>query len=146
MSTGEQNTKIAIVVDGALPAGLAANTAAVLAMSLGRRLVELIGADLKDGDGSVHPGITNTPIPILTAPADRVKDIRARATSDDDLFLRRLRRPAARRHQRVARLPRGRAVRTPKAGAAADRQPAPTPVAKPPGRAPNSRRSYARPG
>jgi hypothetical protein len=87
MSNGEQNTKIAIVVDGALPPGLAANTAAVLAMSLGRRLAELIGADLKDGDGSVHPGITNTPIPILTAPADRVKDIRARAASDDDLFI-----------------------------------------------------------
>lgn len=87
MDTVEQRTKVAIVVDSSLPPGLAANTAAVLAMSIGRRVETLIGPDLKDGDGSVHPGITNAPIPILTAPADQVKQIRDRATDDNDLLV-----------------------------------------------------------
>lgn len=83
----EQSTKVAIVVDAALPPGLAANTAAVLAMTLGRRVEALLGPDLKDGDGSVHPGITNAPIPILTAPAEKVKEIREKAAADEELLL-----------------------------------------------------------
>lgn len=76
--------KVAIIVDSALPAGLAANTAAVLALTMGRRIESMIGSDLKDGDGSVHAGITNTPIPILAAHADVIKDIR---DSADDLLM-----------------------------------------------------------
>jgi hypothetical protein len=83
----QDNVKLAIVVDGALPPGLAANTAAVLSLSLGRRVGTLIGPDLKDGDGSVHPGITTVPIPILTATAERLKDIRDRAAGDDELLV-----------------------------------------------------------
>lgn len=83
MTQAVQNNKVAIVVDAALPAGLAANTAAVLMLSIGRMVDGLLGPDIKDGDGSTHVGITTVPIPILTASADAVKEIRNRATADE---------------------------------------------------------------
>lgn len=89
MGQEAQNNKVAVVVDGSLPPGLAANTAAVLTLSLGRRVESLIGPDLKDGDGSTHAGITTMPIPILTAAAEQVKQIRNSAVRDsgDELLV-----------------------------------------------------------
>ena len=87
MTSTTQDTKVAIVVDASLPIGLAANTAAVLTLSLGRRAGSLIGADLEDADGSLHTGITTVPIPILTADGDVVKAIRNRAVREHDDLL-----------------------------------------------------------
>ncbi len=88
MIPNAQATKVAIVVDAALPPGLAANTAAVLTLTLGCQVESLIGPELKDADGSPHTGITTVPIPILTAHADTVKAIRNRAMSDhEDLLI-----------------------------------------------------------
>lgn len=84
MTQAGQNYKVAIVVDEELPPGLAANTAAVLTLTLGRRIDGLLGRDLKDADGSTHTGITTVPIPILTASAETVKQIRNTAASDDN--------------------------------------------------------------
>lgn len=83
----DRSDKVAIIIDGALPAGLAANTAAVLALTLGRRVDSIIGPDLKDADGSTHLGITTIPMPILTATADDVKSLRRRAIADDLLVI-----------------------------------------------------------
>ena len=82
MTTPSQGLKVAIVVDQVMPSGLAANTAAVLALSIGRQLESIIGPELKDGDGCSHAGITTMPIPILTAPSEIVKEIRHRAAAD----------------------------------------------------------------
>lgn len=82
MTQEDPNAKVAVVVDGALPSGLAANTAAVLMLSLGHRVGSLIGPDLKDASGSTHPGITTTPIPILTASAEQMKQLRTTALED----------------------------------------------------------------
>lgn len=70
--------KCVLIVDGHLPIGLAANTAAVLAMSLGRLHPELIGADLFDQDGQMHPGITTTVLPILKSQPEQLVDIARR--------------------------------------------------------------------
>jgi hypothetical protein len=78
----EEANKLAIVIDDTLPAGLVANTAAVLAMTLGSRQASVIGPDLKDADGSLHPGITTLPIPVLVADQDTVRRIRAQAVDD----------------------------------------------------------------
>lgn len=56
----------------------------MLTLSLGRRVTGLIGPDLKDADGSTHAGITTVPIPILTADAETVKQIRNKAASDEN--------------------------------------------------------------
>lgn len=83
MMQAAQNNKLAIVVDSALPAGLAANTAAVLMLSVGNLVAGLLGPDLKDADGSTHVGITTVPIPILTADATTIKAIRNKAAADE---------------------------------------------------------------
>ena len=59
--------KLVIIVGSDLPAGLAANTAAVLTLSVGAKHPELIGKDLTDGSGQTHLGITSIPIPVLSA-------------------------------------------------------------------------------
>lgn len=87
MTHPSPEAKIAIVLDVSLPSGLAANTAAVLALTLGSRIDSLIGGDLKDADGSPHIGITTMPIPILTAEAKDVKNIRNRAVREHDNLL-----------------------------------------------------------
>ena len=84
MTEPKRENKVAIILDVGLPSGLAANTAAVLALSLGRQLDSIIGPELKDADGSAHAGITTVPIPILTAPTETVKEIRHRAVIDVD--------------------------------------------------------------
>ena len=57
--------KCVMVIDKELPLGLIANTAAVLAVSLGSKIQDIVGEDVLDGDGSVHPGITQATISLL---------------------------------------------------------------------------------
>lgn len=72
--------KLAVVVDNTLPAGLAANAAAVMTLTLGHRYGDrLIGPDLADRSNTVHPGITTVPVPILTADPERIKGIKEAA-------------------------------------------------------------------
>lgn len=59
--------KLALVINQDLEVGLAANTAAVLTLSVGAQHPELIGKNLVDGSGQDHIGITNIPIPVLCA-------------------------------------------------------------------------------
>jgi hypothetical protein len=74
-------TRCAIVVDATLPPGLAANAAAVLALTLGATSPALIGQDLVDADGNRHPGLIDRGLPILHAPAEHLVVLRARALS-----------------------------------------------------------------
>lgn len=71
--------KCVLIIDGSLPVGLVANTAAVLAMSLGRLHPELIGADLPDQDGQIHPGITTIVLPVLKSQPEQMANIARRA-------------------------------------------------------------------
>jgi hypothetical protein len=63
----------AIVLNRSLPPGRAANAAAVLAASVGRSHPEIIGPDVRDGSGEVHPGITSISFPILRADTEGLK-------------------------------------------------------------------------
>src|SRR3954470_22743403 len=65
-----------IVVDADLPPGLAANAAAVLALTLGAREPALAGADLVDADGREHPGLIPIGLPVLKAPRAALVDLR----------------------------------------------------------------------
>ncbi|HET6397186.1 MAG TPA: DUF2000 domain-containing protein [Pseudoxanthomonas sp.] len=68
--------KCVIVVDPALPPGVMANSAAVVAASLGRLCPEIIGEDLPDHHGRMHAGITTLALPVLGATAERLKALR----------------------------------------------------------------------
>jgi hypothetical protein len=67
-----------IVVDRALPAGLAANAAAVLALTIGQRHPALVGAPLLDADGYAHPGLIPIGIAVLAAERSELGLLRAR--------------------------------------------------------------------
>jgi hypothetical protein len=68
-----------IVLDEALAPGLAANAAAVLALTLGATEPALVGADAVDADGHPHPGLIPIGLPILRAPSTRLGELRALA-------------------------------------------------------------------
>jgi hypothetical protein len=72
-------TRCAIVVDEALPAGRAANAAAVIALTLGKRHPHLAGPDLVDGSGNAHPGLIPIGIAVLAATASNLVAVRAEA-------------------------------------------------------------------
>lgn len=80
--------KCVIVIDHTLPLGLIANTAAVLAMSIGNRVDEIIGDDVIDGDGRQHRGITRIGIPILKGEREAIAAMRDRllGMADRDLY------------------------------------------------------------
>lgn len=68
-----------IVIDGELPVGLVANTAAVLSLTVGRLVEGIVGPDLNDRSGIRHVGITAMPIAVLAADSGQIKEIRERA-------------------------------------------------------------------
>lgn len=70
--------KCVMVIDEALPLGLVANTAAILGITLGKHLPEVVGADVTDRDGNPHLGIIEFPVPILRGDAALVKSLRQR--------------------------------------------------------------------
>lgn len=70
------NEKCVIVVDGSLPLGLIANTAAILGIAIGSRLPGVVGGDVRDGGGNGHMGIIEFPVPVLRANAEELGKLR----------------------------------------------------------------------
>ena len=83
----ERSAKCVMVIDEQLPVGLAVNTAAVLALTLGSRVEALLGPDVLDGSERVHVGITTLPIPILKADGQTLKRLWLQAAACADVFL-----------------------------------------------------------
>lgn len=75
--------KCVLVIDGALPAGVAANTAAILGITLGKRFPEIVGPDVADAAGRIHAGITGSPIPILKGDRALLRDLRERLFTEE---------------------------------------------------------------
>lgn len=71
-----QNEKCVMVIDEDLPAGLIANTAAIMGITLGKEMPEVVGSDVTDKSGRRHLGIIEFPVPILKASPRRIKEIR----------------------------------------------------------------------
>ena len=71
-----QNEKCVMVIDEHLPLGMIANTAAILGITLGKNLPEIVGADVTDKTGNDHLGIIEFPVPILKGTAESMKAIR----------------------------------------------------------------------
>lgn len=70
-----ETEKCVIVLREDLPAGVAANTAAILGITLGQRRPDLVGPDAPDGGGKRHPGIIQIPVPVLRADGARLREI-----------------------------------------------------------------------
>lgn len=71
-----QNSKCVMVIDESLPLGIIANTAAIMGITLGKQMPEVVGTEVYDRTGNVHLGIIKFPVPILKGNADVIKAIR----------------------------------------------------------------------
>lgn len=54
-----------VVYDEELRIGIIANTAAVMGITLGKAMPEVVGEDVRDESGHTHLGIIEFPVPIL---------------------------------------------------------------------------------
>ena len=78
-----QNVKCVMIMDENLPLGIAANTAAIMGITLGKKMPEAVGADVADQTGSEHLGIIAFPVPILKGDAERIRAIREKLYEPD---------------------------------------------------------------
>lgn len=68
-----QNEKCVMIIDESLPLGIIANTAAIMGITLGKKLPETVGVDVIDQSGNKHLGIIEFPIPILRGTSETIK-------------------------------------------------------------------------
>ncbi len=73
-----ENEKCVMVIDEDLPTGMIANTAAIMGITLGKRMPEVVGRDVCDKDGNEHSGIIEFPVPVLKGNAELIRSIRER--------------------------------------------------------------------
>src|SRR5689334_11273268 len=78
--------KCVMVINYELPLGLIANTAAVLAISLGNKIDGMVGDEVFDQDGCLHTGITQMPIPLLKGNHDTIRALREKLLSTNDIY------------------------------------------------------------
>lgn len=72
----QQEQKCVMVIDAALPLGYIANTAAMLGVTIGRQLPQIVGEDVADASGRIHPGISMYPITILKGSEELLRELR----------------------------------------------------------------------
>lgn len=70
-----QNEKCVMVIDESLPLGLIANTAAIMGITMGKEMPEVVSADVTDQSGNQHLGIIEFPVPILKGTPEVIKEI-----------------------------------------------------------------------
>ena len=71
-----ETEKCVVVIDETLSPGVAANAAAILGITLGKQLPEVVGEDVQDRRGRKHLGIIEFPVPVLKASPERLLRLR----------------------------------------------------------------------
>lgn len=87
MKRNLENCKCVLIVDSDLPTGEQTNIAAVLAMTIGAKNNMIVGKDLPATDNSVHQGITQLNLPVLTACSEKIREIHDTASMDRRVFI-----------------------------------------------------------
>lgn len=73
-----ENEKCVIIVDENLPLGIIANTAAILGITMGMKMPDVVGNDVLDLEGNPHMGIIQFPVPILKGNTELLKKLRTK--------------------------------------------------------------------
>lgn len=73
-----KNEKCVIVIDEQLPVGIIANTSAIIGITMGMKMPDVVGKDVRDLEGNSHMGIIQFPVPILKANTEMLKDLRTK--------------------------------------------------------------------
>lgn len=79
----DKNKKCVMILDEDMPCGLIANTSAVLGITLGMKMPEIVGNDVKNRDSFIHTGIIKFPVPILKGNRKLIKELRQKLYSDE---------------------------------------------------------------
>lgn len=98
-STRDARLKWVIVVDHDLPAGRATNAAACVTAATALGVHGLLGPDVKDANGFVHPGLPWTGCSILGASSTQLAELRVRAAESIGVFVADM--PVNAQHTRV---------------------------------------------
>lgn len=64
-----------VILNADLPAGKAANAAAVISLTLGQRHPQFVGTELVDGDEKSWPGLIPVGIPVLSASDEQLASL-----------------------------------------------------------------------
>ena len=78
-----KNEKCVMIIDENLPLGIAANTAAILGITLGKEMPQVVGEDVTDKTGNEHLGIIEFPVPVLKGNTESIREIRERLYEPD---------------------------------------------------------------
>ena len=78
-----QDEKCVMVIDESLPLGIIANTAAIMGITLGKKMPEVVGDDVTDRSGNKHLGIIEFPVPILRGSQSIIRQIRKKLYQPD---------------------------------------------------------------
>lgn len=78
-----RNEKCVMIIDENLPLGVIANTAAIMGVTLGKNLPEIVGMNVTDQSGGEHLGIIEFPVPILRGTPEIIRRIREKLFSPD---------------------------------------------------------------
>lgn len=74
----EMDEKCVMIIDEALPTGETASVAAILGITLGGKLQEVVGQSIVDGVGNFHMGVIKIPVPVLKADRKTIRKLRLR--------------------------------------------------------------------
>ena len=75
--------KCVMVIDSQLPKGIIANTSAILGVTLGKQIPQMVGQGAVDGEERMHLGIVTIPIAMLKGDKDSVRALRERLYSPE---------------------------------------------------------------
>ena len=78
-----ENEKCVMVIDESLPIGIIANTAAILGITMGMKMPDVVGSDVADREGNKHMGIIQFPVPILKGNAEIMNALREKLFMED---------------------------------------------------------------
>lgn len=78
-----KDKKYVMIIDADLPQGIIANTTAILGITIGCKMPDIVGTDVADKEGNIHLGITAFPIPVLKGSEVSIKELRQRLYSPD---------------------------------------------------------------
>ena len=87
LSARAARLKWVVVVNSGLPVGLAANAAVCVTAATAAAVPGLLGIDVADAEGAMHPALPWVGCPVLTADTATLQGIRARAAGYPDTFV-----------------------------------------------------------
>lgn len=79
----EVEMKCVMVIDSELPAGVVANTCAILGITLGKHIPQQVGEDVKDATDKTHLGIITIPVSMLKGDKEILKALRERLYGEE---------------------------------------------------------------